>query len=107
MDADGNFQPGGNAPTAPTRDQFTTPGDQATVTQSLSPNQQALLNAQEGLSLQMAGIGQKGLNAIGEANLHLLNQLAAAAQSSPHPGAATLASAAHRQALIIQAVLGA
>jgi hypothetical protein len=50
---------------------------------------------------------QKGLNAIGEANLHLLNQLAAAAQSSPHPGAATLAAAAHRQAFIIQAVLGA
>ena len=50
---------------------------------------------------------QKGLNAIGEANLHLLNQLAAAAQSSPHPGAATLASAAHRQAFIIQTVLGA
>ncbi len=49
---------------------------------------------------------QKGLNAIGEANLHLLNQLAAAAQSSPHPGAATLAAAAHRQAFIIQAVLG-
>jgi hypothetical protein len=50
---------------------------------------------------------QKGLNAIGEANLHLLNQLAAAAQSSPHPGAATLAAAAHRQAFIIQTVLGA
>ena len=51
-------------------------------------------------------LAQKGLNAIGEANLRLLDQLAAAAQSSLHPGAATLAAAAHRQALIIQAVLG-
>ena len=50
---------------------------------------------------------QKGLNAIGDANLRLLDQLAAAAQSSRHPGATTLAAAAHRQALIIQAVLGA
>jgi hypothetical protein len=52
-------------------------------------------------------LAQKGLNAIGAANLHLLDQLAAAAQPSLHPGAATLVAAAHRQALIIQAVLGA
>lgn len=39
--------------------------DQATVTQTLSPAQQKLLDAQQGLSLQMAGIGQKGLNSIG------------------------------------------
>ena len=52
-------------------------------------------------------LAQKGLNAIGEANLRLLDQLADATQSSLHPGAATLAAAAHRQALIIQAVLGA
>jgi len=48
---------------------------------------------------------QSGLSAIGAANVRLLNQLAAAAQSSPHPAAATLVAAAQRQAAIITAVL--
>jgi len=50
-------------------------------------------------------VAQSGLNALGAANEHLLNQLVAAAQSSPHPGAATLVAAAQRQASIITAVL--
>ena len=45
------------------------------------------------------------LNAIGEDNLLLLKQLAAAAQSSSHPAAPKLAEAAQRQASIIRAVL--
>ncbi len=48
---------------------------------------------------------KRGLNALGDANVRLLDQLAVAAQSSTHPGAATLAMAAQRQASIIQAVL--
>jgi hypothetical protein len=52
-------------------------------------------------------LAQKGLNAIGAANLRLLDQLAAATQSSLHPGSGALSAAAHRQALIIQEVLGA
>jgi hypothetical protein len=50
-------------------------------------------------------LAQNGLNAIGEANVRLLDQLAAAAQSSSHPGAPILAAAAQHQASIIKAVL--
>ena len=50
-------------------------------------------------------LAQSGLNAIGEANVRLLNQLVAAAKASSHPGGATLAAAAGRQASVINAVL--
>ena len=53
-------------------------------------------------ALQMA---QRGLCAIGAANTQWLDQLVAAAQSSTHPGAATLVAAAQRQSAIIRAVL--
>jgi|LauGreDrversion4_2_1035121.scaffolds.fasta_scaffold32831_3 hypothetical protein len=50
-------------------------------------------------------VAQSGLSALGAANVRLLNQLVAAAQSSTHPGSATLVAAALRQATIIKAVL--
>ena len=53
-------------------------------------------------ALQLA---QRGLCAIGAANIQRLDQLVAVAQSSSHPGAATLVAAAQRQAAIIRAVL--
>ena len=56
----------------------------------------------DALALQIAN---SGLGAIGEANVLLLKQLAAAAQPSSHPGGATLAAAAGRQASIIAAVM--
>ena len=46
-----------------------------------------------------------GLEAIGEANVLLLKQLAADALASSHPAAPTLAAAAQRQGSIIKAVL--
>ena len=46
-----------------------------------------------------------GLEAIGEANMLLLKQLAAAALASSHPAAPTLAAAAQHQGAIIKAVL--
>ena len=52
-------------------------------------------------------LAQRGLNAIGEANTRLLDPLVAAAEASSHPGGATLAAAARRQASIIAAVMRA
>ncbi len=48
---------------------------------------------------------KSGLNAIGEANVRLLDHFVASAQASSHLGATTLASAARRQASIIVDVL--
>lgn len=58
---------GGTAPVMPTRDQFTTSSgaDQPTVTQSLAPAQQQLLDAQNNISLNLAGIAQSGLGRVG------------------------------------------
>ena len=50
-------------------------------------------------------LAQSGLNAIGEANMYLLDQLVAATKDSSHPGAPILAAAAQRQASIVKAVL--
>ena len=44
-------------------------------------------------------------NAIGEANMYLLDQLVAATKDSSHPGAPILAAAAQHQASIVKAVL--
>lgn len=52
-------------------------------------------------------LAQSGLNAIGETNVRLLDQLVAAAQASSHPGSTTLAAAAGRQASIIAAAMRA
>ena len=50
-------------------------------------------------------LAQSGLNAIGEANMNLLDQLVAATKASSHLGAPILAAAAQRQASIVKAVL--
>ncbi len=56
----------GTAPTAPDRAQFQGTGaQQPTVTQSLSPQQQALFDSQNRISQYMAGIGERGLMGIG------------------------------------------
>ena len=52
-------------------------------------------------------LAQSGLNAIGEANVRLLDQLVAAAEVSSHPGAPILAAAAQRQTSIIKSVMRA
>jgi hypothetical protein len=51
-------------------------------------------------------LAERGLKAIGEANVQLLQHLVAAVESSDHPGASALAEAAQRQASIVAAVLG-
>ena len=48
---------------------------------------------------------QSGLSAIGRVNLHLLKQLAAAAQDSFHPSASLLVAAAQRQSSIIKTAI--
>jgi len=52
-------------------------------------------------------LAERGLQAIGEANVRLLRQLVAAVGASDHPGASALAEAAQRQASIVAAVLRA
>lgn len=52
-------------------------------------------------------LAERGLKAIGEANVQLLRQLVAAVGASDHPGASALAEAAQRQASIVAAVLRA
>lgn len=52
----------------PTREQFTTTGsgDQPTVTQTLAPAQQQLLDAQNRISNNLAGVAESGLNRVGQ-----------------------------------------
>lgn len=50
-------------------------------------------------------LAERGLKAIGEANVQLLRELVAAVGGSAHPGASALAEAAQRQASIVAAVL--
>jgi len=54
---------------APTREQFTTTSqlDQPTVTQTLAPDQQRLLESQNRLSQNIAGVAEAGVNRVGEA----------------------------------------
>lgn len=51
-------------------------------------------------------LAQRGLEALGAANIGLLHQLISAAEAADHPGGAVLAQAARRQAAIIAAVMG-
>jgi hypothetical protein len=51
-------------------------------------------------------LAERGLTAIGEANVQWLERLVRAAGSSDHSGASTLAAAARRQAEIVATVLG-
>ena len=57
------FTPSGPTGTAPTKDQFTTttPSDQATITQSLNPNAQATLDAQQRVQRSLANLGEQGI----------------------------------------------
>lgn len=54
---------------------------------------------------QAEHLAERGLKAIGEANLRLLQQLVVAADASTHPVASALAEAAQRQASIVAALL--
>lgn len=56
---------------------------------------------------EAALLAAQGLQALGAANLSLLDQLRTAAEAAQHPGAAILAAAAQRQAAIIAAVTAA
>jgi hypothetical protein len=51
-------------------------------------------------------LAQRGLEALGAANIGLLERLTSAAEAADHPGGAVLAQAARRQAAIIAAVMG-
>jgi hypothetical protein len=51
-------------------------------------------------------LAQRGLEALGAANIGLLGQLTSAAEAADHPGGAVLAQASRRQAAIIAAVMG-
>lgn len=53
---------------APTREQFTTVSnpDQATVTQTLAPAQQQLLDAQNRISQNLAGVAEAGINRVSQ-----------------------------------------
>ena len=53
---------------APTREQFTTNenADQATVTQNLTPAAQAMLDAQNRIGQNLAGVAEGGLNRVGQ-----------------------------------------
>ena len=51
-------------------------------------------------------LAQRGLEALGAANIGLLHQLISAAEAADHPGGAVLAQASRRQAAIIAAVMG-
>lgn len=51
-------------------------------------------------------LAERGLQDLGAANIRLLGHLEAVAELSTHPGGATLAAAARRQAAITAAVLG-
>lgn len=59
---------GGSAPIAPTREQFTTSGnnDQPTVTQTLSAPQQQLLDSQNRISQNLAGVAESGINRVSQ-----------------------------------------
>lgn len=94
------YQVGGTSAPMPTVDQFTTTagGDQPTVTQTLAPAQQALLDAQNRISGNLAGVAESGVNRVGQAmqtpfdtsNLRPLQADAAARQAAQ--------DAAYRQA---------
>ncbi len=60
--------PTGTAPTAPSQSQFMTGGgaDQPTITQTLAPAQQSLLDAQNRISGQLAGVAESGVNRVGQ-----------------------------------------
>lgn len=62
----GGGDPNATAPTAPSRDAFTTTpnADQATIRQTLSPEQQRLLDAQNAISQNLAVVAQSGLNRV-------------------------------------------
>ena len=65
------FQPSGPtgpAPIIPTREQFTTQGtgDQPNITQTLSPANQALLDAQNRIGQNLAGVAEGGLNRVSQ-----------------------------------------
>jgi len=51
-------------------------------------------------------LAQRGLEALGAANIRLLARLTSAAEAADHPGGAVLAQASRRQAAIIGAVMG-
>jgi hypothetical protein len=51
-------------------------------------------------------LAQRGLEALAAANITLLHQLIAAAETTDHPGGTVLAQASRRQAEIIRAVMG-
>lgn len=51
-------------------------------------------------------LAQRGLEALGAANIGLLERLTSAAEAADHPGGAVLAQAARRQAAIIATVMG-
>lgn len=55
----------GPAGVAPNRADFMKPSNQWTATQTLSPDQQALHDKQDAMSLQYANLGQQGLNVAG------------------------------------------
>ena len=56
-------QGGGVAPIAPTREQYTTstPNDQPTVTQTLNPQAQQTLEAQQRVQTSLANLGEQGI----------------------------------------------
>lgn len=58
----------GTAPVMPTREQYTTEGngDQPTVTQTLAPAQQQMLDAQNRISGNLAGVAESGLNRVSQ-----------------------------------------
>jgi hypothetical protein len=58
----------GPAPVAPTREQFTSQGiaDQPNITQTLSPAQQQLLDSQNRISQNLAGVAETGLNRVSQ-----------------------------------------
>lgn len=51
-------------------------------------------------------LAEGGLEALAAANITLLHQLIAAAETTEHPGGTVLAQASRRRAAIIQAVMG-
>ena len=54
---------GGTAPVAPTREQYTTttPNDQPTITQTLTPQAQKTLDAQQRVQTGLANLGEQGI----------------------------------------------
>ena len=58
----------GPAPVMPTREQFTTEGisDQPNITQTLSPANQALLDAQNRIGQNLAGVAESGLGRVAQ-----------------------------------------